>query len=89
MFGIGKTKTEKMVLKLERVMMSIESAYEKEKYDIARFGVQNQLSILHWLNLEGEWSEERVTRYLKERGLVRSISDEAYCNEIAEKLMVF
>ena len=78
MFGLGRTKTEKMVLKLERVMMAIEAAYDKGKYDVARFGVQEELRILRWLHLDGGWSEVQIDKYLESRGLVRTIRDEAY-----------
>lgn len=88
MFGFGKTKTEKMVLELEKAMMSIETAYEKGEYDVAHTGVAKQQYILRWLHLNGKWSDEQVTKYLEERGLVRSVSDEEYRNEIALKLMV-
>lgn len=88
MFGFGKSKTEKMVLKLERVMMAIESAYEKGKLDAARFGVNEQMRILNWLQSEGEWSEDQVRQYLEKRGLVRAVSDESYRDEIVERLMV-
>lgn len=87
MFGFGKSKTEKMVMELETVMLSIEAAYDKGEYDVAHVGRQKELYILRWLNLNGTWSEERVTKYLEERGLVRSIRDQAYRNEIALKLM--
>jgi hypothetical protein len=89
MFGFGKSKTEKTVLKLERVMMAIEDAYEKGKYDIARAGVHEQTRVLRWLHIDGEWSEEQIGKFLEERGLVRSVSDEEYCSEIAMKLQVF
>jgi hypothetical protein len=87
MFGFGKTKTEQMVLKLEEVMMSIEAAYDKGDYHLAHIGAHEKQCILLWLNLNGKWSEERITKYLQERGLVRSVRNEAYNNEIALKLM--
>lgn len=88
MFGFGKSKTEKMVLKLERLMMIVENAYNKGKFDCARYGIQRQHEVLRWLNIEGEWPEEKVVEYIRNRGLVRSISDEAYMEEMSEKLMV-
>ncbi len=88
MFGFGKSRTEKMVMELEAVMMSIEAAFDKGEYDLAHTGVHKQQWIMRWLNLNGKWSDERVTEYLKRRGHVRSLSDEAYRNEIALKLMV-
>jgi hypothetical protein len=88
MLGFSKTKTEKMVLELETVMMSIEAAYDNGEYDVVHIGRHKQLYILRWLNLHGKWSDERVTKYLEERGLVRSVCDEAYSNEVALKLMV-
>jgi hypothetical protein len=89
MFGLFKSKTEKMVLKLERIMMAIEHFYEKGKYDTARQAVSEQLEVLKWLHYDGDWPEDKVSKFLVERGLVRSISDEKYREEIAERLMVF
>lgn len=76
-----------MVMELETVMLSIEAAYDEGEYDVAHIGRQKELYILRWLNLNGTWSDERVMKYLEERGLVRSVRDEAYRNEIALKLM--
>ena len=88
MICFGKSKTEKMIMKLERVMMSVEMAYDKGKYDVARYAAREELKILRWLHEKGEWTEEKVTACLADRGLVRSITDEKYRDEISDKLML-
>ena len=89
MFGLFKNKTERMVLKLERLMMAIEHFYEKGKYDTARQAVREQHQVLKWLHYDGDWPEEKINQFLAERGLIRSITDEKYRGEITAKLMVF
>ncbi|MBD8525376.1 hypothetical protein [Pseudomarimonas arenosa] len=86
MIGLSRSKTELLVLRLEQVMMRVESAFERGDYEAARSAVRNQLEVLHSLHDEGEWSEEQIHRYLAERGLVRSIRDHNYQERIGAAL---
>jgi hypothetical protein len=88
MFGLFKSKTEKMVMKLERQIMAVEHFYDRGKYDVARQAVYEQLQTLKWLHQNGDWSEDKINRYLFDRGLVRSARDAKYQDEITSKLMV-
>lgn len=87
MFGLFKSKTERMVLKLERLMIAVEHFYEKGKYDKARIAAGLQTQLIKRIHYDGDWSEEKIMLFLTERGLVRYINDEKYSGEMMAKLM--
>lgn len=88
MFGFGKSKTEKLVLKIERLMITMESAYDQGNYDVARLAVMEQERLWARLYPISEWSEEQIHEFLMKRNLVRGVRDEAYRDEIARALCV-
>lgn len=85
MTGSGKSKTEKLVLKLERMTMALESTIEAGQRDAAQTAMNEQLQVLQWLHNHGGWSEQQIDDYLTKRGLLRSLFDEKYRAELEDK----
>ncbi len=77
-------KNYRKALKLERMMMVMEDAFEKGEYAILRRGIHEQEKVLRWLNLEGDWSEEKLYAFLSSRGMLRSINDEDYRDRMSQ-----
>lgn len=74
-FNGHKSKTERMVLKLERTMMAMLAAAQADDLAALHSYGRQQLGVLRWLQAEGKWSEEQVYRFLEQRGLVRQFTD--------------
>lgn len=87
MFGLGKSKTQKMVEKLERRMIATEDAYKAGKLDVARHGSTEELKIMRWLNMEGEWSEREIDDFLRNRGLVQRVNDGNFHERMSEDMI--
>ena len=61
MFGrLFGNKTKRMVAKLEQIMMTMEAAAKAGNLEVLHYAARQQLKVLHWLHVEGEWPEERV-----------------------------
>ena len=78
MFGrLFGNKTKRMVAKLEQIMMTMEAAAKAGNLEVLHHATRQQLNVLHWLHIEGEWPEERRMEFIEKRGLVRSPHDPA------------
>jgi hypothetical protein len=77
MFGLFRPRAEKLALKVERLIMSAEMAFDRGKVDTAAAAYQVMLPVLRNLHHEG-WSEQRLFDFLRERGLCKSTLDKAY-----------
>ena len=85
MLGLFKSKTERKLLKLERTMMTMERAAEQDNLGVLHQGMQEQVKILNWLSLYGDRSENEVMEWIKNRGLVRSVHDDAIHDFMCKK----
>ena len=86
MFGFGKPKGERLALKIERIMMAMEMAADKGKWDVAVYSSQQLVRTLGDLNCDTDWTEERLTDFLSKRGLVKSITDRNYHQWLVENM---
>ena len=77
MFGFFRPKAERLALRIERLYMSAEMAFDRGKHDTARLAVHQMLPTLKALHYEG-WSESQLNDFLRERGLCRSFIDKEY-----------
>lgn len=78
MFGFGKSKSEKIALKIERILMSMEAAADKGRWDTAVYCSQQLNQSLRKLNLETDWTERDLTEFLVKRNLVKQVKDPNY-----------
>ena len=70
-------KTKRMVAKLEQIMMTMEAAAKASNLEVLHYATRQQIKVLRWLHMEGEWPEERVMEFIEKRGLVRFPHDPA------------
>lgn len=80
----SKSRTERMVLKLERIMMNVEAATLKNDREFAIYNAVKIEKVMHWLNVEGDWDSGRVMGFIESRGLVRYVHDEGLRDRISE-----
>ena len=86
MFGIGKSKSEKLALRLERYMMSMEMAADKGRWDAAVYASRQMLPLLREIHLQNEWTDGALEEFLRKRGLVRQLVDEDYSDWLRENM---
>ena len=78
MFGMFKPKAEKIALKIERLLMVQEAAYESEAWGSFIIAGKKVLPLLNEFQHDGSWSEEQFNTFLEERGLVKSMTVPGY-----------
>lgn len=89
MFGFGKSKSEKLAVKIESLMIIMESAADREKWNLVVYISQQKAKTLQEFHDLDEWSEERLVSYLKKRGLVKSLIDDNYASWIQRNVLLY
>lgn len=89
MFGLFKSKTERVVIHLERVMNLMETAAMMGELKTLHSLTRDQVQLLGWLNMNGsdDWDEERVNAYIISKGRVRSLTDPKMRALMEERVM--
>lgn len=88
MFGFGKSKSEKLALKVERLMITMEAAANQGKWNVAVYVSQEQTRALRELHELGDWSEQKLTAFLRKRGLVKSLIDDDYASWLRTNMLL-
>jgi hypothetical protein len=85
-FELFGSKTKRNVFKLERVMIMMETAAKAGDLPALHRLTREQTDLLGWLHTDGDWPEDRIDQFLRERGLVRSLHDPALRDLMAARL---
>ena len=88
MFGFGKSKSEKLALKIESLMITMEAAADQGKWNVVVYISQQQVKVLRDIRELDEWSEERLDAYLRKRGMVKSLIDDNYASWFQRKVLL-
>lgn len=88
MFGFGKSKSEKLALKVESLMITIEAAANQGKWNVVVYVSQEQTRALREFRNLGEWSDQKLTDFLKKRGLVKSLIDDDYASWLRKNMLL-
>lgn len=77
MFGLFRPKAERLALKIERLFMSAEMAFDRGKLETAAVALIRLEPVLRELHYEG-WDETKLEAFLRKRALSKSHVDDAY-----------
>ena len=83
MFGLFRSKEERLARKYERIFLTVEMAYAGNKPDVASYALSQGLPILRELHLAG-WSEEDLSGYLDRSGLCRVTRDTKFAEALSK-----
>jgi len=84
-FGLFKTKEQKFLEKLERIMMTMEAAARADKLDVLWYATREQIKMLRNLHDIGV-SQLNADNFLRSRNLVKSLSDEKMHRFMSQKV---
>lgn len=87
MFGLFRSRKQKLALKLERLLMTQESAYEKGAWSVFVYAGQQVSPLLRRINQETDWTEQELEEFLRKRGLVKSLTVSGYQDKMTEAQM--
>lgn len=81
-----RSKTERLLLKLERTMLAMIAAAKADDLAALHDHGRQQLGILHELNMSGECPEERMNEFLTSRGLLSRFNDAEFGDFLRHKM---
>ncbi len=70
-------------------MMTIETAADRGKWDVAVYAAKQMLVPLRTLHEIGEWTDDDLQLFLKRRGLVKQVNDETYREWLEKNMPMF
>jgi len=76
-FGLFRPKGERLALKVERLFMTAEMAFDRGKLETAALALLRLTPVLRDLHYEG-WDEAKLDQFLRARGLCKRYVDTDY-----------